>query len=92
MSYSLEEENKALLKTYAYQVSKFREFCILHGTAAAFDDADFSDLSLGFFIALGVTGDSGTNEPFYDAFVLSTVCRYTLQYWEGEQLENGATP
>ncbi len=36
-----------------------------------FDEIHFGSLSLGFFIAAGVTGDSGTGEPFYDAFILS---------------------
>lgn len=38
---------------------------------SGFDDIHFGSLSLGFFIAAGVTGDSGTGEAFYDAFILS---------------------
>ena len=46
----------------------------------------FRDLSIGFFIAIGVTGVSNADEPFYDAFRLASICRYDLQYWEGQSL------
>lgn len=78
--------NTALLEKYPDQVAAFRKFCIEHGSDDAFEETDFTGLALGFFIALGVLGDSGTGETFYDASVLGTICRYNLQYWEGETL------
>jgi hypothetical protein len=78
-----------LLTKYADQVAKFRELCIKHGSHEVFEQVDFHNFSFGFFIALGVTGvtgDSSTDELFYDAHILSTICRYNLNYWEGETL------
>lgn len=82
----MDQKDKDLLDKHKTEVDKFREFCILYGDHAAFDESDFSDVSLGFFIALGITGDGGTGEMFFEAYHLSTICRYKLQYWQGETL------
>lgn len=37
------------------------------------DEIDFHDLSLGFFVAKGV--------DLIDAYDLARICRYTFQYW-----------
>jgi hypothetical protein len=81
-----DEEYRRLLAQYAEQVAAFRKFCIEHGGDAAFEETDFTGFSMGFFIALGVVGDSGTGEAFYDASMLASYCRYRLQYWEGQTL------
>lgn len=73
-----------LLETYEKQVEAFKQFCLqLDDTCGndSLDEVDMYDLSVGFFIALGVIGDSGMGEPFYDAFCLATVCRYDFEYW-----------
>lgn len=80
-------EYSNLLQRYAHEVKRFKAFC--EGLApetneAAFGETDFYDLSVGFFIALGVTGSefaSGEDDPFSDAHRLATVCRYTFGYW-----------
>jgi hypothetical protein len=81
-----DEEFERLAEQYAEQVEAFKQFCIAPTSRArALEDLDWKDLSMGFFIALGVTGDSsGENDPYYDASMLSIYCRYRLQYWEGE--------
>lgn len=74
-----------LLRKYAEQVQRFRVFCVSltpKTNDAAFDDTDFYDFSLGYFVALGVVEDSsGEGEPFLDAHSLARICRYRFQYW-----------
>lgn len=81
-----DDEYRRLTSQYVEEIAAFRKFCIEHGDDPTFEEVDFKDLSLGFFIALGVTGDGGTGETFYDAWLLGTYCRYRLQYWEGQTL------
>jgi hypothetical protein len=85
-------ERKQLLEKYAKEVAIFREFCILHGSKQSFEEVDFHNFSMGFFIALGVGKDGNVlnstdpDDEFFDPHVLSTICRYDFQYWEGEEL------
>lgn len=78
----LDLENQRLMEEYGEEIEKFKAFCTspLEGE---FDEIEFYDLSLGFFIALGVTKDTINNppEPFGDAFGLALLCRYTFHYW-----------
>lgn len=83
----MKKGQKSLLKVYEKEVAEFRNFCIEHAYNGQFDEQDFYSLSLGFFIALGVTGDiNNTGDKFADAFSLAVACRYNLQYWEGQSL------
>lgn len=82
-------DDHGLLERYATEVAAFRKFCIEGGEDLVFEETNFKDLSLGFFIALGVTGSTVPEDngaPFSDAYRLATITRYTLQYWEGESL------
>jgi hypothetical protein len=81
MSKQYDAEKQRLVKQYAAEVKAFRKFCVEHGDDPVFEETDFGSLSLGFFIALGIIGDSGTGESFYDALMLDTICRYTFKYW-----------
>jgi hypothetical protein len=83
---TITKADEELLKKYAEQVAKFRKFCIECGDSVTFAEVNFYDLSIGFFVALGIDGDSGTGEQFYDAGRLAVICRYHLQYWEGETI------
>lgn len=86
MKRQVNPEHLPMVQKYQREVDAFRTFCIQHGYSETFAETDFNDLSLGFFIALGVTGDSGTGEDFHDAQILALVCRYDLEYWTGESL------
>ena len=83
ISLRLKEDDIGLLIKYKSQITAFKKFCCKCGTDG-FEEINFFDLGLGFFIALGVNGDSDTGEAFYDAHRLSSICRYTIQYWESE--------
>lgn len=85
----LDQDDIALMVKWAEPFKKFREFCRQHGGNETFEETDFNGLSLGFFIALGVTGMSSTKyesdgedaDQFYDASVLGTLARYVFHYW-----------
>jgi len=83
----MDEKDEQLLKKYKEQVDKFKEFCLKlspKANDAAFDDVNFYDLSLGFFIALGVVENTtcpGEYSPYADAHCLAAVCRYHFKYW-----------
>lgn len=89
VSRPLEQEDIDLIARWPEQFGKFRQFCLDHSDHETFEESDFNDLSLGFFIALGVIGEA-PKEPlpedeedmmFYDAAVLGTLARYVFQYW-----------
>jgi hypothetical protein len=53
---------------------KFKAFC--HSSAAKdpeLDELDWYDMSVGFFLALGLSVE--------DAYDVATKCRYTHKYW-----------
>ncbi len=56
-----------LVLKYATQVATWKAFYAGEAHDAAFEDSHFESLALGFFIALGVDGDSGTGEAYHDA-------------------------
>jgi hypothetical protein len=82
------DKDKVLLEKYKDQVAKFKTFC--EGVTpqmdrTVFDNINFYDFSVGFFIALGVVDNSiypDENEPFADACSLARICRYDFQYWQ----------
>ena len=79
----MKKEYSDLLDKHRNHVLEFKAFCLGGGQDDAFEEINFRDLSIGFFIARGITGDGGTGEAFYEAFVLASICRYTLQYFDG---------
>lgn len=66
-------EYKRLAEQYKPQVDAWLAFYNSDAHDEAFEDSHFESLALGFFIALGVTGDSGTGEKFYDACRLAYI-------------------
>lgn len=77
-----------LTSAYASEIAIFEKFCrtLPPGSdEGCFREINFYDLSIGFFIALGVTKNTlypDEDEPFCDAFHLAILCRYTYQYWQ----------
>ncbi len=51
----------------------FKRFCLQYGEDERFEDLNWYDMSVGFFMALGLTPD--------EARELANECRYTNQYW-----------
>lgn len=81
---SQKEADQELLSRYSLAVNAFKQFCLDLGGGEDFEEVDFHSLSLGFFIALGVTSNLGDPDVEPDAFALARITRYQLQYWEHE--------
>ena len=83
----MDKEDTLLITKYATQVAAFRRDCCDAKDDAEADDywardLNFFDLSIGYFIAKGITGDSSEeNCKYYDAHRLASIIRYELQYW-----------
>lgn len=68
---AVSDRDTALAQRYAAEIEQFKAFCERQAGTETFEEQDFYALSLGFFIALGITEDSsgdGEPEPFSDAF------------------------
>lgn len=84
----LDAEEREVVARHEEAVAKFRDFCDTKAGGGnrltveerdylgndPFEESDFHDLSLGFFIALGV--------PLNDSFDLARITRYDFQYWQ----------
>ena len=79
----LSKDDTSLAFKYAPELNAFRKVCETWGEASCFEETDFYDFSVGFFIALGITGDSINSPPvtLSDAFSLARISRYHYQYW-----------
>lgn len=79
---ALAPDDLALLEAHGAVMQKFKAWC-QSLTCNTFEETDFTDLAMGFFIALGVVGDGGPTiaEPYYDAHRLGSLARYTYKYW-----------
>jgi formate/nitrite transporter FocA (FNT family) len=64
-------DKAALAEKYPTQVAAWKEFYVKDASDDAFEETHFESMAAGFFIALGVLGDSGTGEAFYDALMLA---------------------
>jgi hypothetical protein len=82
----VDANDEAALETYKVAVNAFKLFCAASDKPETWEDTvidyigddpfeeiNFYDVSLGFFIALGV--------PWDDAFRLARIVRYDFQYW-----------
>lgn len=82
----LTTEDKACLERNAAAVEAFKQFCqtkvsgnftpeeVDYFGEEPFEEVNFYDLSLGFFIASGCS--------LVDCFDLARITRYNLQYWD----------
>lgn len=77
----LTDEERALVTEHFGAMQEFKEFCDLQHQGTAFNDSDFTDLSLGFFIAKGITEDLMNDDVDAPAFALARLARYVFQYW-----------
>jgi len=64
-------DQSEIVARYPTQIAAWKKWYAEHSHKGAFEEAYFESLALGFFIALGVDGDSGTGDEFYDASMLA---------------------
>lgn len=85
LTQELEDKDVEVVYKYLDAVVQFKEMCALSAKIDPSEEQDWYSLSMGFFIAKGITGDSVSDEndreDFYDVAILSCACRYTYHYW-----------
>lgn len=70
----LNAQKRASLALYAPAMEAFKQFCIsTESEPEEWEEVDFSDLSVGFFIALGVPNAAAND--------LALIARYDFHYW-----------
>lgn len=80
LEHTLDDDERAVIYRNEFAFKRFRQFCIESDSLPkdsedkeTLDDTDWKDMSLGFFIAMGVSIE--------DAYRLSTIVRYDYGYW-----------
>lgn len=66
-------ENTLLQQKYAAEIAAFKRVCEQSAKVDPNDERDWYDLSIGFFLALGVS--------IADTHTLAGIVRYQLLYW-----------
>lgn len=78
-----------LIDKYLDHVISFKnDICANSDLIDSDEEQDWTSLSIGFFIARGVLGNTNGHDDdfelygqYADAHMLATICRYTYQYW-----------
>lgn len=75
------KDDKQVIEKYKKEIELFKDFCSKFGNSGRFEEINFYDLSLGFFMALGLTDNLDNPGLESPAFALARICRYDFQYW-----------
>ena len=80
LEHTLDADKRDVIYRNEFAFKRFRQFCIESDSLPkdsedkeTLDDTNWKDMSLGFFIAMGVSIE--------DAYRLSTIVRYDYGYW-----------